>query len=85
MTGHGHHDDPAEGGMTAALADNIEMTFNEHNLTLTDETVAGAFTVTLGVVTGLLEGARVQGIISDVTRDELGTLINGIASVPDHV
>jgi hypothetical protein len=64
------------------LAEHIEITFNHHRLTLTDEMAKTVFTVTLEIVRGLLEGAEVQGIVDSEQRAELDVMIKGVAAAP---
>ena len=64
------------------LAEHVETTFNEADLSLTDDTTAVAFSVTLTLVRGMLEGAQAQGIVDEEQRAELDALFAGVAEVP---
>lgn len=80
--GYDGHDSPDEAGTPQDLAEHLETTFNQNGLTLTDDSVAGAFTVTLGIVRGMLQGAAVQGVIDEDQRAELDALFQGMTGAP---
>lgn len=75
-------DQPFEGDPPQQLAEHIETTFNQNGLTLTDDSVSGAFLVTLGVVRGMLQGAAAQGVIDEDQRAELDSLLQGMSGAP---
>jgi hypothetical protein len=64
------------------LADHIETTFNGHHLTLSDDDTAAAFTLTIGVVRGILTGAQVKGVVDEAQRAELDALMEGLLAAP---
>lgn len=68
-------------------AQHFEGSFNEHplNLTLSDDETAGAFTVTVGIVRGLLAGAHATGVIGEEQLAELDALMEGMLSAPGLV
>lgn len=71
--------------MPTALAESFEETFNEHRLSLTDDRTASAYTVTLRLVQGLLDGAKAQGLVDNGQHDELFAMIQGVMGAPDLV
>ena len=66
------------------LAEHIETTFNTlpRGLTLTDDDTAAAYTVTLGIVRGMLEAAGARGVVDEDQRAELDAIIEGMLAVP---
>ena len=74
--------EPALSGTQQLLAEHLELTFNGHRLTLTDEQTALTFHVTLQVVRGMLESAQAQGIVDAAQFHELDALIEGMAAAP---
>jgi hypothetical protein len=78
-------DAPQTGEPLAELADHIETTLNHHHLTLTGEATATAYTVTLQIVRGVLQGAQAQGIVTAEQLVELDELIEGMAAAPQLV
>jgi hypothetical protein len=66
----------------AQLAEHFEITLNHHHLSLTDEMTATAFTVTLEIVRGMLNGAEAQGIVDAEQRTELDAMIKGMEAAP---
>ncbi|MFF7190571.1 hypothetical protein ACFZAR_36375 [Streptomyces sp. NPDC008222] len=75
---HGQHtDDPLR-----QLAEIYETTFHEYGLSLTDDTAAGAYRVTLKLVEKILEGAQVQGILQEDQRIKVAELLHGIEDLP---
>jgi uncharacterized membrane protein YebE (DUF533 family) len=64
------------------LAEHIEVTFNHHSLSLTDEMTATTFTVTLEIMRGMLQGAEAQGIVDEEQRLELDAMIKGMVAAP---
>lgn len=63
-------------------AEHFEQTFNEHHLTLSDDDTATAYTVTIGIVRGILAGAQVHGVIDEEQLAELDALMEGMLSAP---
>lgn len=63
-------------------ADHFETTFNEHHLTLSDDDTATAYTLTIGIVRGLLAGAQAHNVIDAAQLAELDALMEGILSAP---
>ncbi len=76
-------DDPET--MQRRLAEHLEVTFNDHRLTLTDPDTRKVFGLTLTVVQGLLDGALAKGIVNEGQRDELAVMLDGVASAPEHL
>lgn len=64
------------------LAASLETTFAKHGHTLTDETTAEVFTITLGIARDMLEGARHSEAISDGQHRELDALYLGMLAAP---
>jgi len=64
------------------VAEHFEATFNHHRLSLTDESTRVAFTVTLEIVRGMLQGAEAQGIVDGEQRAELDAMIKGMEAAP---
>lgn len=64
------------------LAASLEKTFAKHGHTLTDDTTAEIFTITLGIARDMIEGARVGEVIDDGQHRELDTLYLGMLAAP---
>jgi uncharacterized membrane protein YebE (DUF533 family) len=84
MTDHDQTDKTgkADSGSLRRLAEHVETTFNEAELSLTDDHTVAAFSVTLTLVRGMLEGAQAQGIVDEEQRAELDALFAGVAEIP---
>jgi len=76
-------DDPDT--MQRRLAEHLEVTFNDHRLTLTDPDTRKVVGLTLVIVQGLLDGALAKGIVNEGQRDELAVMLDGVASAPEHL
>ena len=72
-------------GSLEALAEHVETMFIEAGHSLTDEETAEVFTLTLTIVTGMLQGAQAEGIVTDSQRVELQAMVNGLMGVPRRV
>ncbi|MCX4571569.1 hypothetical protein OOK48_35195 [Streptomyces viridodiastaticus] len=64
------------------LAASLEDTFNQHGRTLTDETTADIFTISIGIARTMLEGARHGTVIDDGQHRELDALYTGMLQAP---
>ncbi|MGV9226352.1 hypothetical protein ACWDPF_27205 [Streptomyces albogriseolus] len=64
------------------LAASVEEKFRQHGRTLTDESTAEVFTISLGIVRTLLEGARHGEVIDDGQHAELDALYLGMLAAP---
>lgn len=64
------------------LAASLEQAFNEHGRTLTDTDTAEAFTISIGIVRTMLEGARVGTVIDDGQHAELDAIYLGMLAAP---
>jgi hypothetical protein len=65
------------------LAESVEAFFLKHDgRTLTDPETAQAYLITLGLVSNMLEGARVKGAVDDAQHQELHAMINGMKAAP---
>lgn len=64
------------------LAASLEALFAGSGLSLTGEETAEAFRITVGAVRGLLEGARVQGILDAEAFGELDGMLEGMLTAP---
>jgi len=64
------------------LAEHLEMTFNEHRMTLSDDDTATAYTITLDIVRGMLKGAHAKGIVDETQLEQLDALMEGMMSSP---
>lgn len=69
----------------AAMANDIEMTFNDQKLTLSDDDTADTYRITLKIVRGILAGASAQGIVDDNQLARLDALVEGMIGAPDLV
>jgi hypothetical protein len=84
--------DSTDSGTTAgvtdpqrSIADSIEKTFNEYDLSLAIDDIATAYTVTLDWVGRALEGAQAQDIITAAQREKLAALVEGMKAAPGLV
>lgn len=77
---HGH-DSPS---LTAEqrLAATVEAAFAKQGRSLTDDGTALDFTITLGVVITLLNGAREQQLLSEEAFERLDGMVQGLLTVP---
>ena len=66
----------------ARLADHIETTFNTDHLTLADDDTKAAYTITLGIVRGMLKGAHAKGVVNEEQLGTLDAMIEGMLSAP---
>jgi uncharacterized membrane protein YebE (DUF533 family) len=84
MTDHDQDDKTGKSGDESLrrLAEHVETTFNAEGLSLTDDGTAAAYSVTLTLVRGMLEGAQAQGIVDETQRAELDALFAGVAEAP---
>lgn len=64
------------------LAEHVETTFNEHGQSLSDQMTAAAYTLTLQIAIGILEGAQAQGIVDQDQHDKLAALYEELKSAP---
>lgn len=64
------------------LAATLESVFATHGRSLTDHDTAQDYTITLGEVRRMLEGAHIQGIIGDEAHRELDAMIKGMLAAP---
>ena len=62
--------------------ENIEMTFNEAHLTLSDDNTEAAYTITLGIVRNILRGAHARGIVDETQLGLLDAMVEGVMSAP---
>jgi hypothetical protein len=67
------------------FAEDIEKSFNETRLTLTDDDTAAAFLRTLDIWARVLEGSHAQGIITGEQLDELLSVLIGMRQAPGLV
>lgn len=75
--------DRGESSPQERLADSAEKLFLKHDRTLTDPDTQEVYLITLKLVAGLFEGARVNGVVDDGQHRELHAIINGLRSAPD--
>jgi hypothetical protein len=68
--------------MARQVAERIEITFNEHHLTLADDSTKTAFAVTLRIVQDMLTGAHAQGVVTEDQHRELNAIIDALTDVP---
>jgi hypothetical protein len=64
------------------LADSVEARFLKCERTLTDPETAEAYQITLDLVSTMLAGAHVNGIVDDEQRRELHAMIDGMKAAP---
>ncbi|MEU6016929.1 hypothetical protein ABZ826_23630 [Streptomyces sp. NPDC047515] len=64
------------------LAETMEAMFLSHGRTLTDPQTADAFSVTLGAVLLMLDGARAEGVVGEEAHETLRGMIAGMADSP---
>lgn len=83
--GHPQADEPAGDDTQALLADHFEKTFNQQNLTLSDDDTAETFRTTLTIVRGILHSAENRNILTEGQRRDLDALIEGMMSAPGLV
>jgi hypothetical protein len=75
--------DPNDGAsLDRLVAERIEITFNEHHLTLADDSTKMAYEVTLRIVQDMLTGAHARGITDDTQHHQLVELIESLTQVP---
>lgn len=78
-------DSPPDDGREAVLrliAEDVEKVFTRAGRTLTDDETAHVYVTTLCLVERALQGATVNGIISEEQRQELAILIGGMSEAP---
>ena len=75
----------SEGSSLELLAEHIETMFNEAGHSLTDEPTAEVYTLALTIVTGMLQGAQTEGIVTERQRRELEAMLKGLMEVPGRV
>lgn len=80
MTSRPHGPDGADSRQQ--LADHLEMTFNEDHLTLSNDDTKAAYTITLGIVRGMLRGAHAKGVVDETQLETLDAMIEGMLSAP---
>jgi hypothetical protein len=64
------------------LAATLEAVFARHRRSLTDESTAEAFLITLGEVRRLLHGALEQGALEDDQHETLDAMLQGMEAAP---
>lgn len=64
------------------LANSVEARFLKCERTLTDPETAEAYLITLDLVSTMLAGAHVNGIVDDEQRRELHAMIDGMKAAP---
>lgn len=64
------------------LAGSVERLFADHGRTLTDETTAKDFLITLTYVRKMLEGARHQDLINEEQQQDLDAMVQGMMAAP---
>ncbi|GGS96788.1 hypothetical protein [Streptomyces violaceus] len=64
------------------LAGSLERLFADHGRTLTDETTAQDFLITLTYVRRMLEGAGHQGVIDEEQHQDLDAMVQGMMAAP---
>lgn len=75
--------DPGPASLQQQLAEDLEMTFNHHNLSLSDEMTAAVFGVTLQIVRDVvLKGGQGHGIITETQRLKLDQVVEGMTGAP---
>lgn len=60
------------------LAASMEHLFAKHSLSLTDDATATAYTLAIGAVRTLLEGAHAKGIANEETYRDLDAMLAGM-------
>lgn len=65
------------------LAASIEHLFAQHSLSLTDEATAQTYTLTIGAVRTLLEGARVKGLADEQIYQDLDGMLEGMLNAAE--
>ncbi|MGV9278130.1 hypothetical protein [Streptomyces griseosporeus] len=73
---------PADITPQQRLAAALERRFADHGRSLTDADTAAAFHITLGQVRQMLEGARVEGVLTDDAHADLDAMIEGMMGAP---
>ena len=69
----------------AAMANDIEMTFNDQKLTLSDDDTADVYRITLQIVRGVLAGAGARGMVNEGQAQRLDALVEAMIEAPDLV
>lgn len=64
------------------LANSVEARFLKCERTLTDPDTAEAYQITLDLVSTMLAGAHVNGVVDDEQRRELHAMIDGMKAAP---
>lgn len=64
------------------LAASLEHLFAKHGRSLTDEETVQDFLIALAAFRNLLEGARVQGMLTEDTHRDLDGMLEGMAAAP---
>jgi hypothetical protein len=73
---------PREPSPQQRLTDSVEARFLKCERTLTDPDTAEAYQITLDLVSTMLAGAHVHGIVDDEQRRELHAMIDGMKAAP---
>ena len=74
--------EPAAPEIQQRMAERVEETFIEAGLSLTDETVASSYLVTLQIIQGLMQGAQAQGIVDPAQGRHLDAMLEGAKAAP---
>jgi hypothetical protein len=81
-TGTGHSE---AGRDRAELAEHVETTFIGYHLTLTDEDIRCAYTVTLGIAQNIMRAAHATGVVDEAQQGELVALLEELKAVPGQL
>jgi len=73
------------GAGRAELAEHVETTFTDYQLTLTDEDTRRAYTVSLGIAQNVMRAACASGVVDEAQQDELVALLEELKTVPDRL
>lgn len=60
------------------IAASIEGMFSKHGRSLTDEDTAQTYTLTIGAVRTMLEGARAKGVLEKTAYEDLDGMLAGM-------